>query len=524
MRNLAEHRRENAKKELGSTLVKRNVCIIGLIIFCLMLFCVPICQFISEIRRGKFPYVFSAVELLSEPKREAIEKFEDVLEEKSVLTNWILPSVQTIMTGLLRTGNEQAYLGHDGWLFYRADIDSLIIAQNTLPQISHKATYPDDAFKAIVDFKRQLAELNITLIVMPTPVKPSIHPEKFSARHQNPTAPIHNPVYAKFVEALVSDGVLVCAPSTLLFEAAKENTQFLKTDTHWKPEAMENVAKYLAAFIMEHVEFINAPTSAYTKTATEIVNVGDIAKMLNLSEYHRLFPLEHATTSVIRTQSGEPWQPDRNAEILFLGDSFSNIYSLTGMGWGESAGFVEHLSAELLRPIDRIVINDGGTLATRQELVQEPERLVGKRVVVYQFASRDIFSGDWKLLTIPQVQPTSENEVTGSTLLDKEITVTAAIRDKTDPPIPGSVPYSECIIALHLENVKISELPEEFVVFMWGMRRNKWTEAATFKIGQQVKLKLHTWDSVQADYGSYNRIELENEDTWLLDVYWGEMP
>ncbi len=108
MRNLAEHRRAIAEKELGSTLVKRNIGIIGLIIFCLMLFCVPVCQFILEIQRGKFPYVLSTVELLSEPKREAIEKFEDVLKEKSVLTNWILPSVQTIMTGLLRTGNEQA--------------------------------------------------------------------------------------------------------------------------------------------------------------------------------------------------------------------------------------------------------------------------------------------------------------------------------------------------------------------------------------------------------------------------------
>ena len=521
MRNLAEHRRETAEKELGSTFVKRNVCIISLIIFSVVLLSVPICQFISEIQRGKSPYVFSAVELLSEPKREAIEKFEDALEEKSVLTNWLLPNVQTILTGLLHTGNEQAYLGHDGWLFYRADIDSLIVAQSSHP---HKKIYPDDAVKAIVDFNRQLEKRNITLIVMPTPVKPTIHPEKFSVRHQNPTAPVHNPIYAKFLEALTSNGVSVYDPSGFLFEAAKENTQFLKTDTHWKPEAMERVAKNLAAFITERVKFANAPTSAYTKTATEITNLGDIAKMLNLREFHSLFPPEHVTTSAIRTQSGEPWQPDRNAEILFLGDSFSNIYSLAGMGWGESTGFVEHLSTELSRPIDKIVINDGGALATRQTLAQAPNRLAGKRVLIYQFTTRELFSGNWKLLPIPQIRSTSEEEMAKPTQLHKEITTTATIKDKADPPVPGSVPYSECIIALHLENTKTPELPEEIVVFMWGMRENKWTEAATFKIGQQVKLNFRTWDSVQADYGSYNRIELENEETWLLDVYWGEIP
>ena len=194
------------------------------------------------------------------------------------------------------------------------------------------------------------------------------------------------------------------------------------------------------------------------------------------------------------------------------------------MGWGKSAGLVEHLSAELLRPIDSIVINDGGAFATHQTLVQEPDRLIGKRVLVYQFASRELFSGNWKVLSIPQIQSISEDEITKPTQLITEITITAAIKDKTEPPVPGTVPYSECIIALHLENVKTPELPEEFVVFMWGMRKNRWTDAAIFKIGQNVKLRLRHWDSVQVGYEGYNRKELENEDAWLLDVYWGEIP
>ena len=520
MRNLAEHRREVAVKELGSTHIRRNVGIISLVIFSAILLSVPICQLIFDIQRGKSPHVFRAIGLLPVPNLEEIEAYEDRLEEESVLTNWLLPGVQMILTGVFRTGNEQAYLGRDGWLFYRADVDSLIS-----PNFQALGT----AYEAILDFNRQLDARGITLIVVPTPVKPTIHPEQFSTRYRNANAPIQNPNYVMFVEFLVAYyGILVYDPSPLLFDAARQETQYLKTDTHWKPEAMEQVAKHLAAFIAERVELSTNRSLAYIKTAEDTANIGDIAKMLKLPEDQMLFPQEHVTRHVIQTPSGEPWQPNQESEILFLGDSFSNIYSLAGMGWGASAGFVEHLSAELAQPIDRIVINAGGADATRQALVQElnrgHDRLAGKRVLVYQFATRELFSGDWKSLSIPQVQPDPIDDLVQSDDQGENIVVTATIKAKTEPPAPGSVPYAECIIALHLKNLETPDLPEEFVVFLWGMRENQWTEAATFKVGQEVNLRLRPWNSVEVDYGSYNRKELENEDAWLLNVYWGEIP
>ena len=519
MRNLAEHRREVALKELGTTHIKRNVGIVSIVIFSVTLLSVPICQLISDIQRGESLHVFRAIDLLPVPNLEEIAQYEDTLEEASVLTNWLLPGVQTILTGVFRTGNEQAYLGRDGWLFYRADVDSLIGVD------SEKTA--SAALTAIVDFNRQLAALDITLIVVPTPVKPTIHPEKFSKRYRTPDAPVHNPFYTAFVAALASEGVLVYDPSPLLFEAARQEAQYLKTDTHWKPEAMERVANHLAAFIEEQVELSSTQSRVYTKTADAIANIGDIAKMLKLPEDQMLFPSERVTRHVIRTASGELWQPDQASEVLFLGDSFSNIYSLAGMGWGDSAGFVEHLSAELAQPIDKIVINAGGADATRQALVQElnrgHDRLAGKRVLVYQFATRELFSGDWKLLSIPQAQ-TAEQPRTTPADPGEGITVTATIKAKTEPPVPRTVPYSECIIALHLENTGTSDLPEAFVVFLWGMRGNQWTDVTAFKVGQKVKLWLRPWSAVETEYGSYNRKELENEETWLLDVYWGEIP
>ena len=286
---------------------------------------------------------------------------------------------------------------------------------------------------------------------------------------------------------------------------------------------MEWVAKDLATFINERIEFVNHQIPPYIKAKVEIENMGDIGKMLMLSENQNLFQPEKVTSHIIKDHSGELWESERKAEILFLGDSFSNIYSLVGMGWGESAGFVEHLSAELSRPIDKIVINDGGALATRQTLVKQSDRLNGKRVLIYQFAAREFYSGDWKILPIPKAESIRTDKSVSSVEPTKDITLTATIKDKTNPPIPGSVPYTECIVAFHLEKIEESNLSEEIVVFVWGMQDNKWTEATKYKVGQDIKFILKPWSSVETDVGSYNRIELDNEETWLLDIYWGEI-
>jgi alginate O-acetyltransferase complex protein AlgJ len=70
------------------------------------------------------------------------------------------------------------------------------------------------------------------------------------------------------------------------------------------------------------------------------------------------------------------------------------------MGWGSSAGFAEQLSYVLRRPVDRLMQNDQGAFATRAMLQRDPGRLAGKRVVIYQFAARELTMGDWKILSI----------------------------------------------------------------------------------------------------------------------------
>ena len=48
----------------------------------------------------------------------------DLLEETSFLRHWLLPPAQELLCRV-GAGNEEVYLGRDGWLFYRFDVDHL---------------------------------------------------------------------------------------------------------------------------------------------------------------------------------------------------------------------------------------------------------------------------------------------------------------------------------------------------------------------------------------------------------------
>ncbi len=176
------------------------------------------------------------------------------------------------------------------------------------------------------------------------------------------------------------------------------------TDTHWRPEALELVAARLADFVTRHVDL---PPSRPPATLVNRWRSRTWAMSL-VCWICRTSSLGIRRSSVrlrqIHTADHALWQPSRSADVLLLGDSFSNIYSLAEMNWGESAGLAEQLSFLMQRPIDRIVQNADGAFATREllgrELASGSDRLAGKRLVIFQFAERELAVGDWKLVDL----------------------------------------------------------------------------------------------------------------------------
>ena len=103
--------------------------------------------------------------------------------------------------------------------------------------------------------------------------------------------------------------------------------------------------------------------------------------------------------------------------------------------------------------------------------------------------------------------------------------VQGRVKAATRAPRPGSVPYKDAVIALHLTSTKVLRgraVARDIVVFVWGMRHNKRTRAASFRPGQVVTLPLTPWEKAERKYGSYNRFELQGDETLALDTYWGE--
>jgi hypothetical protein len=103
--------------------------------------------------------------------------------------------------------------------------------------------------------------------------------------------------------------------------------------------------------------------------------------------------------------------------------------------------------------------------------------------------------------------------------------VQGKIKAITRPPRPRAVPYKEAIIAVYLTDVKAihGKFPKkEILVFMWGMRDNTWTRAASYRVGQTVTLSLQPWDKVEHKYGGYNRIDLVGDAVFRLEPYWAD--
>ncbi|RHJ87652.1 hypothetical protein [Parabacteroides sp. AM08-6] len=454
-------------------------------------------------------------------------EWEDKMEDISFLQNYSSVLFQSVLTEIFHTGNEKAIIAKDGWMFYDKDIFYLtngnIPIQNNLFQ--GNTISPSEC---IIDFSRQLKNQGIELVIMPIPVKPVLYPEKLNTTYSQSEI-LQNQGYTRFITELKEEGVSIFDPTTILHSMKKSGKDiFLKTDTHWTPEAMEKTAEALSDFLTNTVS-IEKGTYPYQKKTADIIQNGDIYTMLELKKTFSSFPPEKVTVHSILNSNGEFWQPSKNADILFLGDSFSNIYSLEGMGWGKVAGLAEHLSYFLQQPIDVIRRNDEASIATRKILEAEQkggrDRLAGKKVVIWEFAMRELTQGNWTLLdmaTVEPVQTSSFLTLTGN----ETILVEATVAEHSAAPQPDKVIYEDHVIALHLTNLtdqKKQLLGKEAFVYMQAMKGRKLTPAASLKSGDVIVIQLESWELHETIEGAYNRNELDNPDLLLEVPLWGTL-
>lgn len=468
-----------------------------------------------------------------------IQTYETDLKERDALMQWLIPRMQIPVTAWLKGGNEDAYCGRDGWLFYRKDIDSLtsrgflepeVLARRAAGGSELKVPPQPDPIEAIVDFRDQLAARDIALLVVPAPVKPSVYPERHTSRYAGHAEAVQNPSYADFIGRLEAAGVACFDPAPGLLAAKTEDAAtslYLKTDTHWTPAGLERTARDLAARARQ-VAALAPAQDRFGCVETQVTNLGDIAMMLKFPAGMTVFQPETVTLRQV-TDGKSFWRASSDSEVLVLGDSFANIFSLAAMGWGEAAGLVEHLSLALGLPVDAITRNDAGSYATREMLSRElrrgNDRLAGKKLVIWEFAARELALGDWKLLPLDLGEkPEAEFYAPAD---GRVIYLKGVVHAVSPSPRPGSVPYKDHIVMLHLADLESPDDPraagEQAVVFAWSMRDNKPTPAARYRQGETVTLQVRAWADVAAQYEAINRSELDDEDLMLAVPTWGEL-
>ncbi len=469
-----------------------------------------------------------------------IQAFEDTLADESAIGRHVRPIVQHVMTAWLAAGNAQVEVGSNGWLFYRPDIDHVTgqgflstrhLARRAATGDTLASTPRPDPRPALLALRDRLAERNITLIVMPTPVKPSAEPERLGDQFDG-SPPVTNRSYRRFLDELDAANILVFDATTTLAAMKQEGTRalYLKADTHWRPETMTRVATDLARVIAASVDL--GPAGAdrrYRVSLEEVTNQGDTGALLDLGPQSDLFPPETVSIGRVTTSAGEAWTPDPMAEVLLLGDSFTNVYSLAALGWGEGAGFAEQLSVALNRPVDRLSQNDDGAGAPRRllatALARDRTRLAHTRVVVYQFAARELSQGDWHAVDFGL--PAEPARLAFWSPASGDVaTVTATVAAIGTIPRPGTVPYRDHIVAIHLRDIVLLSGPDpgdgvDAVVYARSMVDNELTAIATYQPGDVVDLRLEPWAAVALELDGITRSELDDVDLLRAVPWWG---
>lgn len=466
-----------------------------------------------------------------------IKASESNLDKNSPFVRLTQPLVQEVLAACGEGGTE-VMAGRDGWLFYRPSFRFLTRPAEDLaaaPILSArynpaKAAGYRASLQPITGFADALKARGIRLVMVPVWPKQSIQPENLGGPACRSEAALKPAGFDAWREVLEQAGVLFFDPADSLVAAKKAHhgAAYLKTDSHWTPQAMQRCATDLAHFLTTK-GLVEPGTVKATLVPSPVTNLGDLAQMLQMPAGSRRFAKEQIEISEVRGDQGVNWLTDHASPVLLLGDSFSNIFSLDSMRWGKDAGFAEHLGAALATPVDAILQNGGGESGTREQLDRElaagNDRLAGKKVVVWELSATQITEGHWSSFSYALGSSPADGQFVE--LADEETRqVTATIADMGEVPDPGKEVYKEYVGYFVLEDLRPVTGPapagHKALVFAMVMKDHLLTAAAKLKRGDRITANLRSWSSAEAEFGRHRRREPPGDlfmqpPNWLAD-------
>ena len=356
-----------------------------------------------------------------------LRAFEKKVEDENALVLKFRPQYQLAVWKIFSDPGEKVVLGsgEGRWLYYRQDVEFLVQPS----PLDVRSAKLDNPIQAILKFRDQLKQKGVELLVVVTPGKPSIYPERLTGASEGAAGEaIGLESHGKHIlDSLTKLGLNTVDLYTPLLAAKKDDANlgplYLNDDTHWNPRGAELAAAEIAAKVkaMAEAGAINIGEESMTYVASDSVadRMGDVGEMSGLNK-HDVFKVQKVTghvvcqqeisehteppadslsdSTVVADTTKTPFKDDfRKSKILILGDSFSRIYQTDAP---VNAGWIAHFAKNIGRPVASIVSDGGASTLVREKLARKAGVLKGKKLLIWEFVERDLRFGaeGWKMI------------------------------------------------------------------------------------------------------------------------------
>ena len=266
-----------------------------------------------------------------------LRAFENKIDDESAIVLALRPKYQLAVWNLFSDPGEKVVLGaagdcigagcgrdtaaaSDRWLFYRQDVEFLVQPS----PLDVRSAKLDNPVKAIERFRDQLKAKGVELLVVITPGKPSIYPERLTGKNSDGAgnaAAVGNAASLsnaagqshgkKILDSLTRAGFNTVDLYTPLLAAksrdSEEGPLYLNDDTHWTPRGAEIAADVIAKKVREMVDagivkFRGKDEVRYIAADSVADRMGDVGEMSGLNKFG-VFKVQKVTGHVVSQQN-----------------------------------------------------------------------------------------------------------------------------------------------------------------------------------------------------------------------------
>jgi len=294
-------------------------------------------------------------------------------------------------------------VGADGWLFLTREMRHVSVGKfwgERAAEVSN-AVRPDraDPLPAILDFHRQLEDLDIELIIVPVPAKEFVYPEtiydKMTPPEKGPP-PRMDDAHQEFYEILRENGINVIdmMPEFLAKRLDKEGLVYCRQDTHWSGRACVLTAHRIAEELKARpwYEGVEKKKFSLREEPAEVIKA-DLWRTLPEGSRPPQESLYLRYIGEPDSSGYEPVAPDRGSPVILLGDSHTLVFHAGRDMLAKGAGLADQLALELGFAVDLIGVRGSGATPARANLYRrgraDETYLSKKKMIVWCFSVRE---------------------------------------------------------------------------------------------------------------------------------------